>query len=552
LNQPVLKRKLSLLFTALTLASVPSLSAMAQSTSEARPPFDAGRSLDSLRVDPIPLPEGKVVDIPPLSPSAVLAGGQKVTVNAITFKGVASIPEKEIRAHLGENVFKESQDLASLREIADNVSQFYRARGFPFARAFLPPQNLSGGDLLVEVYEGVYGRADAKSPEQRLVETTLKFLKGLPGTVIDATRLERVTLLIDDLPGVSVSPVIRPGVNIGEGDLQVDVTLTEPRSGSISIDNHGSRFSGAWRGQGSFALNSGFLGGDQLSVTAMLSNENLRLGSVSYSIPVGGDGLRALASYSSVSYQLAEGFEGFEGTAKVTGLGMSYPMLRSRAANLTASITYQHKNLEDRLRTGAIDKKTATVTPLVLSFDRRDALGAGGITYGALTGSNGTVKNGGRRDDFTRWNLDISRLQAIDTRWTILARAMAQRANANLDSSEGISLGGAQGVRAYPNGEGSGDEGWLVQLEARASLGAISPYAFYDHGEVQVDAKPELNPGPAAPDVERSGLGLGVRFALAGWTLDTALAWRATSDRPTSDTKRESKPRIWAQARYGF
>jgi hypothetical protein len=69
---------------------------------------------------------------------------------------------------------------------------------------------------------------------------------------------------------------------------------------------------------------------------------------------------------------------------------------------------------------------------------------------------------------------------------------------------------------------------------------------------VQVDAKPELNPGPAAPDVERSGLGLGVRFAFAGWSLDTAVAWRATSDRPTSDTKRESKPRVWAQARYGF
>jgi hemolysin activation/secretion protein len=551
LNQPVLKRKLSLLVTAVTLASFPTLSALAQPTTDARPPFDAGRSLDSLRVDPIPLPEGKVVDIPPLSPSAVLAGGQKVTLSAITFKGVASIPEKEIRAHLGENVFKESQDLAGLREIADKVSQFYRARGFPFARAFLPPQNLSGGDLLVEVYEGIYGRTDAKSPEERLIETTQKFLKGLPGTVIDATRLERVTLLIDDLPGVSVSPVIRPGVNLGEGDLQVDVTLTEPRSGSISIDNHGSRFSGAWRGQGSFALNSGFLGGDQLSVTAMLSNENLRLGSVSYSVPVGGDGLRALASYSSVSYQLAEGFEGFEGTAKVTGLGISYPMIRSRAANLTASVTYQHKNLEDQLRTGAIDKKTATVTPLVLSFDRRDALGAGGITYGALTGSNGTVKNGGRRDDFTRWNLDISRLQAVDTRWTILARAMGQRANANLDSSEGISLGGAQAVRAYPNGEGGGDEGWLVQLEVRLALGAISPYGFYDHGRVTVDAKP-TDPLTSAPDIERSGVGIGFRFTFGALSLDTAAAWRVTGGRPKSDPEKDPKPRIWASARYAF
>jgi len=432
------------------------------------------------------------------------------------------------------------------------VSLYLRGRGYPFARAVLPPQNLASGELIVEVYEGFYGQAKATSPDARLAATAQVFIDGLPGKVINASRLERVTLLIDDLPGVSVSPIIRPGVNTGEGDLQIEVTQTEKYGGSISVDNHGSRFSGAWRGQGSFLINGAGTPGDQVSVTAMLSNEDLRLGSLGYALPLGGDGWRAQAGYSSVKYQLGAGFEGFEGTARVSSVGLSYPILRSRVANLTASLTYQYKDLEDQRRDAARETKTAKVTPLVLSFDRRDNLSGGGITYGAVTVSNGSIKEFGVDKNFTRWNIDVSRLQSINPMWTVMGRVIGQRANANLDSSEGISLGGAQGVRAYPNGEGSGDEGWLLQLEARASLGAVSPYAFYDHGEVQVDAKPELNPGPAAPDVERSGLGLGVRFAFAGWSLDTAVAWRATSDRPTSDTKRESKARVWAQARYGF
>jgi hemolysin activation/secretion protein len=513
---------------------------------------DAGQILESLKPTPVPAPEGKSVEIPPLSPSGLLPGGQTVTLKTIAFKGIVSIPENEVRSHLGTDVLNTPLDLAGLRGIADKVSLYLRGRGFPFARAVLPPQNLASGELIVEVYEGFYGQARATSPDARLAAAAQLFLNGLPGKVIDASRLERVTLLIDDLPGVSVSPIIRPGVNTGEGDLQIEVTQTEKYGGSLSLDNHGSRFSGAWRGQGSFQINAAATPGDQVSITAMLSNEDLRLGGLGYSLPLGGDGWRAQANYSAVKYQLGAGFEGFEGTAKVSSLGLSYPLIRSRVSNLTASLSYQYKDLEDQRLGEPAEKKTAKVTPLVLSFDRRDSLAGGGITYGAVTVSNGSITELGVDKNFTRWNLDMSRLQSINPRWTVMGRVIGQRANTNLDSSEGLSLGGAQGVRAYPNGEGSGDEGWLIQLEARASLGVFSPYGFYDHGKVQVDAKPELNPGPRAPDVERSGLGLGVRFAFAGWSLDTAVAWRATSDKPTSDTRQESKPRVWAQARYGF
>ncbi|MCD8565793.1 MAG: hypothetical protein LRY53_09230 [Burkholderiaceae bacterium] len=61
-----------------------------------------------------------------------------------------------------------------------------------------------------------------------------------------------------------------------------------------------------------------------------------------------------------------------------------------------------------------------------------------------------------------------------------------QWASQNLDSSQKFSLGGPQGVRAYPVYEGTGDQGWLGTVEARWDFyqGAQAS-VFYDIGWIQ-------------------------------------------------------------------
>ena len=68
----------------------------------------------------------------------------------------------------------------------------------------------------------------------------------------------------------------------------------------------------------------------------------------------------------------------------------------------------------------------------------------------------------------------------------------------NLDSSEKMELGGAYGVRAYPEGEAYGDQGYVATLEARAVAGPVDGgcpgqlqlIAFVDVGEVDFAARP--------------------------------------------------------------
>lgn len=123
-------------------------------------------------------------------------------------------------------------------------------------------------------------------------------------------------------------------------------------------------------------------------------------------------------------------------------------------------------------------------------------------------------------------------------------------ATKNLDSSEKFSLGGASGVRAYPTGEGTGDEGWLTQIELRYSMGSTIPYAFYDHGAIRTSTFAPTNSTTNRRDL--SGAGMGIRYQREQWSLDATVAWRARGGKAQSDPSRDASPTAWVSLGYRF
>lgn len=516
------------------------------------PPIDAGQNLEQFRPTPQPLPQGPQLQLPSGASMVVPPGGALISVSAVTFSGNSRLSAAELLGAMGgAQALIKPFDLAGLRDLADRVTDHYRLTGYPFARAFLPVQDLSSGQLRIEVVEGRYGKVGVESKTAGLSERVQPYLGALiAGNVIETGVLERVTLLLNDLPGMSATPVMTPGASTGEGDLAVVVQQDATTNGGIGIDNHGSRYAGAWRTRADVALSNVAVFGDQLSLNAITPTPVLWTGTLNYALPLGAQGWRLQLGHARSRYQLSGGFEGFEGLAVVNSVTMSYPLIRSQKLNLGLSLAYQDKQMEDK-RIGVLETKTARVVPLTLSFDRRDTVGGSGISYGTLSVATGEVRQADETKTFKRWTLDVARQQRFDNAWSFYAHVLTQGANSNLDSSEGMSLGGATGVRAYPSGESAGDEGWLFQAELRLSLGAWSPYAFYDHGRVRIDARPELVVSPA-PDQVRAGAGLGVRFQQGAWSADVAMAWRTQGGAPKADTSNDPKPRVWLQTRYAF
>jgi hemolysin activation/secretion protein len=472
--------------------------------------------------------------------------GPSVLVTEVVFEGNSRISSEELRALVADLLGK-PHTLEGMRAIARRVGDHYRVSGYPFARALVPAQEFAAGRLRILVLEGRYGKVAAAGEERAALGAT-PFLEPLrTGEVIHAPLLERCLLLIDDLPGVEVVPVVSPSSEVGAGDLRASVRQVKTWGGEAGVDNHGSRYTGYHRVRGSVYRNDAFTFGDKAAVALILTDESMVLGSADYERPLGGSGLRAEVGYAHTSYELGREFSslGASGLAKVATARLSYPLVRSQLANLTVSWGYQRKDLEDEFASlGTVDERHSDTFPLSFRFDRRDSFLRGGITYGQVSWTPGTLtldpaalavdavtarKDGG----FSKFNIDVARLQALSEGFSLYGRLSAQWAQDNLDTSERLGAGGPEGVRAYPLGEGTGDTGLLAQIEVRYAAGDFAPYVFFDTASVEINR----HPWDAASDQERdvSGAGIGVRYSRGEWTGNLLIAWRTSGGPPQSD-----------------
>lgn len=545
LNKCLLATAISLVLTGAAQAAAP----------------DAGQTLQQLQQKSLTLPKtDSMVITAPLVTSETAPGGAQIQLSKISIKGNTVFNQEQLISALGQNVIGKSYDLAGLKQLANQISNYYRENGYPFARAFIPAQNMTNGELTIEVLEGKYGQISTTGTDAQDNAQATVFLESLtPNSVIESAALERATLILSDQPGIKSSPIIQPGKTNGAGDLIVNIKRDKAYTGSIGADNHGNRYTGQNKFRANLNINSPFMLGDQLTLNALYGDHQdktgLWFGGIGYNLPLSGNGLRASINYSKTAYQIGKNLKdsNLKGTADVYTAGLSYPLIRSQKTNLNLSGTLQHKSLNDEPNS---THKSSNSLPLSLNFDTRDTLGGGGITFGALTWTKGNLSldntldaadNNKTKGDFDKLNLDLARLQSLPEKFTLYIRGSAQWSNKNLDSSEGFGIGGVTGVRAYPTGEGYGNVGWVTQTELRYALTShFNPYAFYDLGSTTAN---QTTVGTNSTR-EISGAGIGLRYTQDVWNVDVSAAWRMNGGKPEDLSTSDDTPRLWASVSY--
>ncbi len=375
--------------------------------------------------------------------------------------------------------------------------------------------------------------------------------------------LERSLLLLQDTPGIEVKSTLRPGASTGTADLLVDVHSAPLISGSVDADNYGNRFVGEYRLGGTLNLNNPLGLGDRLTLRAMGSEQDQRYGRIAYQLPLGPWATQVGVAHSDMDYQLGKDFEDLDahGNARITSIFALQPLVRSRDFSLYGQLQFDDKRLKDDI--DLFDQKSdkrARVTIASLTGNSRDTLLGGGVNSFALAWSQGRLNIDGaaaqRADDLTagtagrfhKLNPSLVRLQRLSERFSLYTQLQGQWADGNLDSSEKLYLGGAYGVRAYPQGEASGDQGWLANVELRYALNeAWQLSTFADHGQVRLNKNTWID-----EDNHRSlsGAGVGARWAAHGWQISAVAAWRLGNADAESDVSRT--PRVWAQVVRAF
>jgi hemolysin activation/secretion protein len=416
------------------------------------------------------------------------------------------------------------------------------------------------------VAEGHYAQVLVRNQSHVSAEVLSGALQDIKtGDVVAADALESQLLRLSDLPGVQIKSALVPGATFGSSDLLVDVLPGRRVTGSVDADNAGNYYTGAVRVGATIFLNEPTGEGDVASLRLLTSGQGLNYFRAAYQLQVGQ--VRVGAAFSSLEYALGQEFESLlaNGTARSVGFFGSYPLVRSRNANLYLGASYESKRFEDRL--DALDsttEKAAHVFTASLSGDRRDNFGAGGLSAFALTLASGeiTIQTAAARafdattaqsnGHFSKLGYSASRLQNLSPSFSLYAGLNGQWAAKNLDASEKMALGGLFAVRAYPEGEGYGDEGYVLNLEARyllpprspSSIGQWQLIGFMDTGSITLNK----SPWSAEPNQRRlSGAGIGLNWAAAD-RFQVHLAYAHKLGYEAARSAPDASDRLWMQA----
>ena len=465
-------------------------------------------------------PESDVkVDMEPVdnSKNDIRVNVKEVRLNvddkAVTPKELADVLKGE---GTGEKTFSQVQALA------DKLTNYLQKKGYMTAQAYLPTQEIVNGVVTIQVMLGHYGDTSYDNSSQLATSRADGFTHpSRKGKLIKRGPMDKLLLIMNDIPGVKAHAYLYPGSKQGTADVRYKLTTTEKQGGYIYVDNYGSRFSGRWRIGGSWNYNNLSHVGDQLSLSYLQSfNHLLKNYDFRYELPVGNFGTFAGIELYRTDYELSDPYRAFgaHGVSDGIRLYTRTSLKRTRDNNLFFLAEIDHNKLTDRYSYYNLESKKSS-NAFRFGFDGDNRTSKSASTYkimhsvGRLSMDNALAWALDVYDTHGTWQktvLDAYHIQRLQPRLDLHLRLRAQYPWSALDSSEKMYIGGYNAVRAFPVGETGGDKGILGSMELRYQTGSPSWQlsAFWDGGWVQ------YNKNSTAGETDRStalqGLGLGV------------------------------------------
>ena len=535
------------------------------------PPVTASTDDGWIKFPPLPPPKpssaAKTEELPPLqattpppqtatpapspAPAAAAAPASKTPAStefvfkAFKFEGNKVYSSKRLEQLL-KKVIPNVQDLADLQKAADTVAQLYQNEGV-LARVDLLPQDLTEGEVLITITEGKFAGAKLETPNSaklpsdylvKLVETAQP-----KGEAVRMSQLDRATLLLGEVPGVQANMRLRSGEREGETEALLQVAEGKAWDGQISWDNAGPVSTGFNRL--STQLNRyGALGRADISSMQYMHSDGTDYLRLAYSEPLGYWGSRWGTNISLSRYKVVTNDYltlNPQGPANSVGFDMTLPLLRSRTSSASMQVAMDRKFFRNNTNAGVVSDYFMDTVTTSLQGSRNDEWWGGGETSVGAQVVRGLVDLSGSPNEaydasktmtagrFTKLRLNLNRQQTLGPTTQLVGSYQTQVASKNLDGSEKFSLGGMQGVRAYPSSEANGNAAQLLTVEYQKTL-QLQQYpfkvsAFLDAGRV---TKYKFNTGSGINTYNLQGAGLWVgsslpnRWGQAQWRMTWA------------------------------
>lgn len=509
---------------------------------------DVGR-IPGPDINPPVLSEDLEAEAPPRQAVAPAPPGMenlRFVLQSLTVSNMTAYSPQQI-APLFDEYVGEEISVATIFDVMARIQQKYLDDGFALTKVVIPNQNIQNGNVQLAVIEGYV--ADVEIDKAVLDSTVIDHAASIIREMkpLDVKKLERVMLIINDLPDLNVSAIIaRPKdettAQEGAVRLVIQKNPEKEKVASVSIDNHGSVFSGPWESTANAYLFHVGENYSQLSITGSgtVPLEEQKAGSAVYKLPLfgaSGTELSLFASRASTEPGSSLSLLDIKGASYSAGVGISYPVIRQRDMTLRVDAGFEWKDsrtkilgeelYDDRIRT----VKTGfnfNFTDGWAGYNLMDVHYIQGLDiFGVRESGSPDLSRADGRSDFKKFEFMAGRLQPLPGGFEMLALINGQYSYDPLLSSEEFGFGGGQIGRGYDSSEITGDRGISFSLELRRSFPArvyntviaVQPYAFYDTGKVwNIDEGAEDN-------ISATSAGAGVRMDLGNqWAVDFNLA----------------------------
>jgi len=404
--------------------------------------------------------------------------------------------------------------LGMLAIMADEVSAFYATEGYLLARALIPKQKVKGGIVEMVITEGRINKVTVQGNKKLSKENLKQRMKMVQDeSVLKEQTLERVLLELNELMGVKVRAVLKPGDLPGTSDLVMDVTESRPYTVSFDSDNFGSRYTGPVRFGLSMTYANIFTLGDQFSTRWTRSDFGQDAYSPFYTLPINSYGTRMKVAYAFSENELGDSLKDLAagGSSTSVGLEVSHLFYKSQTASFSARTGLDFKNSENESQGTNTSKDNLTNVSLGLGGNFSDSyLGRTfydlkfqmGLSEGDST--RGLASRAGGHGKIFSANINLTRLQSAKLLNSYFILKLTGQVNDTRALSPFLfSVGGVGTVRGYPISAFSGDMGYNVSAEYTVPFPwdvkwhtdfpnlsqVVSFISFLEHGQVYIRDK---------------------------------------------------------------
>ncbi len=454
-----------------------------------------------------------------------------ITVNQIDVVG-STVFSNEDFAPLIAPLTGRDVSLAELQTLTRDITQLYFEQGYLTSQAVLVEQEITDGNLTIQVIEGQISEIQVQGNERTrtgYIEQRTALGTDTPAqleAIEDQLRLLQLNPLFD-----SVTGTLLPGEDIGESILQVTVDEAKPFNADLSVDNYSPPSVGDVRTGIELSYRNLTGWGDQINLAYHRSTTGgSNLFDIGYRIPVNAmDGTVQLRTLISDSTQTQNSLD-VEGNSEFYEISFRQPLIRSSREEFALSLGFAHREgrtflFDSPFPFGIGPDSDGVSRTSVFTFGqdylKRDLSGAWAAQsqFNLGTGLLGATENSGSTPDgqFFSWLGQVQRVQRLDRNNLLVVQASAQLTPDSLLASEQFVIGGGQSVRGFRQNVRSGDNGFRFSVEDRITVirddetddSVLQLVPFLDLGYVWNKGN---NPNVQSSDRFLAGLGLGIIY----------------------------------------